>query len=1308
MRHNQSTNWHRQVEATAATHGALNTDQLYGHSSPLIQLKGHTDLYLKKKGNLTSSERDARLIALIRAQSLKDVAVVACAHALSPQALRDLLLGELQLDPRIQVDSLLYLHAIVASHHANPGAVSLFEAQFAQAMITLSSHNALAIGHDLQIFAMRMTTLITAGIPTDLFMSPVVNEIPRRACANFATQLEHMELERLWVRAHSATSWLSTLPGTSPITEQLLSGSFPTWRIWAAWRPDIDCLQLIEERLAAEKRRELGDIIALEGPDFTNSGKETLREGLLAQVMNSSASSISYGRVLIKLENSTECEVRTMLARFMDAFCTAVSASPNALALFIHICLRNPVDTTMLQIVERVNTIGDSSVSKAVLDMLTSQANAVRVAAIMTLLPTMNGVHGESLREVLSPYIINPLDQMISELQDKFCEHIQNGRTLAGVGTKLQEFGEALRSASWLQPVLNDRLQPLLDHWPTAEDLHALIDLRKDARGTTQNSSSSLSTMIDTYCMARLAGRVTTNEATRNTVEGLTHLWQQPPDPERRAAALAIAERSAIPYQLRLQCLNRLSEMTSRFVLAVSSIVSKETEMACVNFAQLLVSQKSLNTDNIRCWRDLLLYMIEQKSRTLLDYTLAHLQVESWLRWLNNLRVIFRNVLGHLSAPFTILEKSLHDWSQHLAEKYLPTLISIETTHGSKSMMHWILKGWNDSESVIPLLEVLQNPGKERVQGVTKALMVFLTPNGSNARQIYDTLSQLNQTTPPGMHACQRVLELHQKPPKGVAEIMMAAWLQGSELNAIDKRALKAMATVLRIQVYDRGNPPAASMQAVKDYLDDEYKAVLAEAIHVESMRITLKTHSPKKTAELLANLSVEDPLAFENDISNIPNSLIDVVERIGEGEFELSFPLTHLKPFQRTALGIGSARMLLVRLLVGNGRKPPEFCIHLHPEPGGNVPNETTNNGHSYWRASPRSSAPDMHFCKRGRANRFTYQLNRNLWGHLVGGFQSLEATHKRLTLAIDNLPQNCMTCGSPVGVRVWRSTCCTKTCSIQLRRSNLEVRLADLRHDPAVVDLLLSMAYSSAIVGDPELLPGSPITDKTNLLNALNALPALTSLQTATDLPTTIQSLGAPTEALLSWLCTSHRSFFASATGALKIPSMPGVHQFVLANAAPEREIAFSAHTNAGNPQPGHVVFHGTTLARLYLILREGLRICSGTKWQINGASSGRGIYCADEPGTAFGYGYNYFNNNTGSGSGWRASSPFLNVRVVLGCELMGAVSGRGVHVVSDASRLMVRYIFLFTGNATAPTANLVQPALASAFASLRKGTL
>jgi len=215
-----------------------------------------------------------------------------------------------------------------------------------------------------------------------------------------------------------------------------------------------------------------------------------------------------------------------------------------------------------------------------------------------------------------------------------------------------------------------------------------------------------------------------------------------------------------------------------------------------------------------------------------------------------------------------------------------------------------------------------------------------------------------------------------------------------------------------------------------------------------------------------------------------------------------------------------------------------------------------------------------------------------------------------------------------------------------------------------------------------------------------ALNSMPRISDWQTRSSLEDAINPLGCKAKELLVWIMTAFKGYLVSATGSLKIPSLPGAHQFFLANTNPEKEREFADRINAGHPRK--VLFHATTVQRLYSILCQGLREMSGTSLQRNGASFGNGVYMAEEPLTAWGYTESFTNS-------WKGSQ-FSNFRVILGCEYVGTLSPvtRNIYVIKEPAAIMLRYIFIMPTNGHMPVARHLVPAMESVFANLRAGAL
>jgi len=571
----------------------------------------------------------------------------------------------------------------------------------------------------------------------------------------------------------------------------------------------------------------------------------------------------------------------------------------------------------------------------------------------------------------------------------------------------------------------------------------------------------------------------------------------------------------------------------------------------------------------------------------------------------------------------------------------------------------------------------------------------------------------LSVATPDGVDTSVRVVDLYrQGTAPGVAGAILAGWLQASDLFKEDLAALKAVSLALGVQVDAHGSPAAANLDEAADYLDNEVAVLLAEAQRLENLRLSCRALDPDGVSRLLADLHIETPSALEDAIASLPAALVDVVEKVGEHEVELNLPLTHLTPVQRIALGVESSQSLLVRLILGDNGLPPGFCLHLDNETHesaesmpGTFPTARINVSHNH---SPcivfdGDSEPEWPFC-HGRTNRMTYQLARILSRHLQNGLQPLEKIHDLLTRSLKQLAQGCMVCGTPMEARLARSTLCQfPACRTILNRAHPDIHLADVRQDPSTVDLLLTALYAVAISGQSSklILPGCPANTTNEGLQLLDLLPPIGQLQNVQDLSSALKGKGGiASERLLAWVSSSYNGFLVSASPQLRVPSMPGVHQFVLINAAPAIETAFKARMGS---QSTRALFHGTSLDRLHAILGQGLQVLSGTGLQRHGASLGNGIYLAEEPATSWGY-------STVSKS-WRHST-LHNVRVVLGCEVVDPTPFLsrvpGTYLITDPTMVMVRYIFLVSATATAPLARHVTPAMQSTFASLRSGTV
>ncbi|KAF2192232.1 hypothetical protein K469DRAFT_553829, partial [Zopfia rhizophila CBS 207.26] len=201
---------------------------------PTAQLRAHTDAYLQSRGRIKPEHREARLMKLIKDHAQKDAAIVACAHILSPHTAKSLLRGELYMAPGAQTGSDTYLRALAAVGSVNPTAVSPYEAEWAQDLLSLAPQDIRSSSKRLEVYCKRLVT----RSPSDLLFHNLVDGELRKACTRYGKQLSNLKLECRWEDAFTAARWLAELPGKFQYMESVLDATFFEWRTWAIWNPN--------------------------------------------------------------------------------------------------------------------------------------------------------------------------------------------------------------------------------------------------------------------------------------------------------------------------------------------------------------------------------------------------------------------------------------------------------------------------------------------------------------------------------------------------------------------------------------------------------------------------------------------------------------------------------------------------------------------------------------------------------------------------------------------------------------------------------------------------------------------------------------------------------------------------------------------------------------------------------------------------------------------------------------------------------------------------------------------------------------
>ena len=708
----------------------------------------------------------------------------------------------------------------------------------------------------------------------------------------------------------------------------------------------------------------------------------------------------------------------------------------------------------------------------------------------------------------------------------------------------------------------------------------------------------------------------------------------------------------------------------------------------------------------------MLSFAIEKQHETLLRYAVTHLTTYMWLELLSNIRVVYKGseVISDRRS-LKLLSLELHTWSQQIAD-HLSTLTGLESVLKHGLAMQVLLLGITASKNyqLLRVLGLVRDSESSYHARVVDNIIALL--HSENADEIEDLLSVVSKATLKGAEACLRVLDSRGQIHPELTTVELALSLRAGDLSEPDHLALGKVAILFGFDLDSEGFPSAAGLKETANSVHERYLDLMTEAQRLENLRLSLQAVAPESVSKLLVRLHIEAPSVADDALASLPPSLGSLVERISKNELELQFPATELTKLQQFAIGAGDAESFLVRLTLGHNGGPVKFCIHLSAE------SSDQTKGHTPWEVFRGNNRPPREQYCHGRPNLGVYQLSRILWHHLRHSFKSLEQTHTHMTSKNSQLGQGCAVCG--LGRRHLRraTICSSSSCQSTFSKAPIEIQLAEIWQDPPVMDLLLSMFHATASTGKLDLLMNCPASNAPGVASMFDGLPEIPNIakhlkaclnvhgkdfalaQAVVGYCTQWDCSESLAKALL-WAGLSYRGFLVSATALQRIPSF-GHNQFLLANTAPGLETAFSRH--APSPQSeSHILFHGTCLDRLHAILCQGLRVQSGTDLQRHGAAHGAGIYMADEPRVAWGYA-------TVSAGGW-GSSKLKNKTLLLGCELAGpkpqAVWG-GIYVITDATRLAVRYVFLLGSDARMPAAKDVGIPMKSVFQNLRGITL
>jgi hypothetical protein len=1276
-----------------------------GITQPIEDIGQYTDNYLNRGEKLSADDQDEHLRRLISAHSDQIRAVLACSHALSPSALQEQL-RPIGANSQTEQEILTFLQIIITAKELNAAAIPTQEAKWVNCFKKLMSGDA-----DGAYAAFKSyDQLVVEGTIPILLTSSTLHCILEVAIKRLGLHLEKWKAAGEWTKAYRNTRWMRKVSSSLSHLKSILDIHIQHWESWALWKPDMLHLQGLDE-LTNNQRTELKDIFTLEGPDFKSSPpKSRLLAAVIVESTQDNASDTHYGVFRLRGGNGLSSLVNSLLIKVVKA----CKESERAGAIACYIVKNNVINEGTLGALDAIETT-DPSLLLTIYEAVTTNVREIRLSAVTKIIPLL-ATSQMDLQKGLSPLISLALRDSVSALQDKFNDNLREGNSLKNVGKKLFRIASLIRQNPWLQDLIDQQVWSVMSNYPSSDNMTILFELREDTANDKSHAGVTFRSLIDMYCISVFTGHEDLDFDARVVIEHLFGFWRKEYTLDRRRLAINIATRNSIPSNLRCELFEDIHRMSEDFCEIVLTALFHTKEQGCIDFARTLASYRKLDREERTHWQAVLKSMVDIQSSTLLNYAVTNLSMDQWFQWLRDIRSQFPH--SH-RGPSQALNPEICDWAAlcswaaRLEDTEMEAMVSLEKLIGM-SRLRKIFLVPKDEELVILFLDMVKELNRKDCyfKPIYDQILARLAPDWSNLPNLGRLITHLDQTSNNGRTMCLQLVEYSKTLPMRTCKGVFQVWLAPKKYSANappqvtgdDLVAIQLVGSLLELDINSQDNMNDC-LAAACEHLNKQFEELVAEAARLKVIRRNLMAQNRDETVAFLTSIGITD---IEDGIVDIPEALTDVIEQHSYQEFEITFPLDHLKPLQRIAMGVGEARNIVVRLLLeGEFESKPQFCVHISPEQD-IVDGSTRTNSkdrsrqHLYWPVSKGSPAPDLNFCAP-RANRTTYMVSMALWRQFSTiGFESLESVHQLVSSAITDYGHNCLVCGVKQAAKVFRATTCQlSSCTVQLARADYEVRLADLRWDPYVIDLLLLAVYATAQSGRAEfLLSSCPVRDLTKILEIMIALPDIHAMRTAADISSAIRGLGPDAESLLLW-AGSYRGSIATPTGLLKIPNLPNVHQFVLTSTTPELEMCYNLHLPS--PQtPTQVVFHGTTMNRLYPILQQGLQVGTGTTLLQNGASYGSGIYCAADIATSFAYA------GMGHGYGW-PNTKLGSTKLILVCELAGNyVPNGGIYVVTDPTQLRIRYIFLFPANMYPPTTHHIVPAIQSAFALLRTGTV
>lgn len=710
---------------------------------------------------------------------------------MTPSSLRAFLNVELSVAPVSYLGLDTYLQSLIAANHYSTQSVHTIETHWAKSMLSYAKPG-VAVWKYLQ----GICTLLQTYDAPNLNDLPGFEMLARRTSRDFAMQLEGMRLRCDWISAYNAVAWMSQIvaddeSGTASkprryTPSQLLDHLFPSWRIWASWKPNLARLSLLQ-KVEPEKRGTLVDLMELEGPDFFTTTKGCLRDGLVAQY-SSAKHIVSFKSLLIEVSNGSRQELAEMLELLGTCFEFALVNGSGPMNLFIGMVIKRPVSKRAVQFLEAINKIQDDPkwvFHEAALDFCVTQDTSCgyQIASLCHLIRAVDSLSGKDLKDlILQSYLIPAIEQCILENQKGLISLHFQGSEWGNLITGLHSLCAAVKDSPNCYSILDFKIKTQLKALPATEELETILEIyevasREEDRRISlgqKAGSDTIKSLIASWCTDHFEHAGIMAASPKSVVESMLRVWQStkdktPTNSERRSLAFLVFRVTGSDHALQCMCLDQIAGLPDGFVSGVKTVLQKSSneardstahakEESCIDMTRILA--KTENPDIVQCWKKLLYrMMVELPYENLIDASLRKLSTNGWSQFMGDLCALYGDIISSTKAsppPPSILHADLHAWTKELLE-LLPALTRLEAELQDRTLVKLILRGegWVQTGYVTQILTSLtwgmDIPAERLMQRVAGRL------ESNNLVEISVCLNSLIFATPEGLDACERI-----------------------------------------------------------------------------------------------------------------------------------------------------------------------------------------------------------------------------------------------------------------------------------------------------------------------------------------------------------------------------------------------------------------------------------------------------------------------------------------------------------------------------------------------------------------------